>query len=211
MISGELWEAFVGFSDDVLKLAALVAVIWSAYVFVRKIGEDREAERIAKLKNWRKAQLHKIQHNSDRYMTLTEMTEKLRSSSFSTNFEIKRHEIDDEVVRLLVMDLIADGILFQIYPDVYGLQQHRFDPGAEINSELLVNHRAAMRAIELITEYPDHYDLESLFEKLREENYSTLTMAGFKVALYDAAEKGLIATSSDLKWHPVLPSQKASN
>ena len=201
---------FASTAEHVLTIIALLGAIWSAGTFVKKLMDDKENARKAQLAKWRMASVQKIMTTSPNYLTAKQITDMLRSSSFETEFEVEKDELSEEVVRLLLVEMVTNGILFQIYGDAYGLQQQRlYDPGLDASAEFLRNHRATMRGIDLISEYSAHFDDSSLYKKLASEGHQDVSFSGFRSALYDAENRGLIATNDEMKWVPSRPQNKA--
>ena len=199
---------FAGRAEDWLTLIALLGAVWSAYAFVRSKLRERIQSNEDKLFSWRKASIQQLMMTSPDWLTTEQITQHLRSSSYDGSFDINKAALTVHAVRLALMDLVREGILYQVYGDKYGINQFRLDPAFEANAELAANHRAAVYGVGLIGEYPGHFDDKKLFDKLRSNGHNLINLPGFRVALYDAANKGLIALDNDGLWIPARPQQK---
>lgn len=202
------WQSVVDWSEELLTLIALLGAIWSAVAFVRKLGEDREAARQARVNVWRKAKIQEIQHQSPEFLSVTDMTQKLRSSSFDASFDIKKEELSEQAVRLILLEMIRDGILFQVWGDKYGLQQQRFDPTAQMADVQAASYRYYRRAFELILKYPGHYTDDSLFDEV--VGTEDFAKSDFILAISELVGRQLARKNEHGKWQP-LPQANEEN
>ena len=194
------WDQLVNRAENILTLVALLAAIWSAFAFVQKIGVERENNRLAKVKKWRKSTVQEILHHSPEYMTAVELTDKLKSSSFDAHFDINKSELNEQEVRLLLIDMIADGILIQIYGDLYGLNQYRRDITVNAVVDTILANHAFRAAFSLILKHSGQYNDQRLWTELGAE--SGLKESDFILAMSELSSRNVAEKDENGKWHP---------
>lgn len=177
------FENVISYSEDILTLVALLGAVWSAYLFVSKIYQDKDETRRIELSKWRKSTVQHIMTTSPDFLTTQQITARLRDSSFEQEFDIKKSELTDQNVRLLLIEMVTERILFQIYDDFYGIQQQKFDPSAQLAADNVKANQMYRAAFELIDRYPGHYTDEKLFEEIGKD--SGLTRSDFVLAISD--------------------------
>ncbi len=203
------WDSLIGSSRDVLTLAALVGAVWSSIVFVRKISEDREATRVARLKKWRKATVQKVLHQSVEYMTAEQITAWLKSSSFDADFDIKKSELNEEEVRLLLIEMISDNVLIQIFGDLYGIKQFQRDITVQPMVDGILANRAFRAAFGAVSNHDGTYDDKRLWEELGAS--SGLEKSDFILAISELASRNLASKNDSGMWTIQMAQKKIAN
>lgn len=196
------WADFISYSEDLLTLTALVAVTYAGVEFVLGLRAARESRRAAQVASWRKASVQRIVSKSESFMTTGEITAALRSTSFDEPFDIKKAELTDESVRLLMLELVRDGVLGQVWPDSYGITQLPRDITLPVVAAGVRGNMAVRGAFALIHEHPGHYTDQSLHEKLRDQ--VGLSLPDFVLAVSDLDQRKVATKGADGKWSPVV-------
>ncbi len=202
MVGAVTMEGAIALAEDFLTIAALLGVLWSAIAFVRKIGEDREDARQAKLTAWRKASAQRIMTLSPAFLTTEQITARLRSSSFDAPFDIRKDELTPETVRLLLMELVTDGIFFQQVNDFYGLEQ---PPVAALHASAAAGFAdsAVKEAFRLIMRHPGSYTDDKLYEDvIPAEHREMVKRADFIFALHGLTRSGAAQKTAAGRWEP---------
>ena len=196
------WTEFIVKVEGFLTLTALATAIGAGVEFIRSIRTAREVKRTSQVNAWRKASVQRLICKSEDYMTTAEITAALRSSSYDISFDINKDELTDEAVRLLLLELIRENVIGQIWPDSYGITQLPRDITLPMAAAHVRGNMAVRGAFALIHEHPNHYTDEMLFQKLKDN--VGLSMPDFLLAISDLDTRSFAKKSSDGKWSAVV-------
>jgi len=201
------FEQLVDVSAGVLTLIALIGAIWSAFMFVKKIYEEREGARQNQVSRWRIATVQEIMMTSPDFLSTDQIKTKLRDSSFEQSFGVKKNELNERDVRLLLIEMVSTNIIMQVYGDLYGLQQHRFDPSARLAADNVVANDIFRESFDLIRRFPGHYTDEKLFDEIGES--SGFRKSDFVLAISDLKIRGFAEKNENGAWVPTSLEPKA--
>ncbi len=196
------WSKFISYGEDVLTLTALAAATYAGIEFVRGLRAARECKRAAQVDAWRKASVQKIVAKSEAFMTTGEITSALRSNSFDAPFDIRKNELTDDAVRLLMLDLVRDRVLGQVWPDSYGITQLPRDITLPVVAAGVRGNMAVRGAFALIHEHPGYYSDHALHEKLKDQ--VGLSLPDFVLAVSDLDARNVAKKGPDGKWSAVV-------
>lgn len=203
------WDQFIRYGEDVLTLTALAAATYAGIEFVRGLRAARESKRAAQVDAWRKASVQKIVAKSEAFMTTGEITSALRSDSFDAPFDIRKNELTNDSVRLLMLDMVRDQVLGQVWPDSYGITQLPRDITLPVVAAGVRGNMAVRGAFALIHDRPGHYTDHALHEKLKEQ--VGLSLPDFVLAVSDLDTRNVAKKGPDDKWSPVVNRLEGSN
>jgi hypothetical protein len=192
----------VGFAEQLLVLAALVGAIWSAIAFVRNLRRVRNLEHERQLQRWQKASVQEMLHRSEQFLTVDEITQHLRSASFDTALEVKKHELSAPEVRLLLLEMLESKIVEQLWGDRYGIAK-RDIVVEKVHLELRQNE-IIRNVFDLILLAPGHLTTEALMTRLGEDRQ--LRQADFLLAVHELVHRGIAKVDDRGKWTPLYPS-----
>ena len=185
-----------------MALSALAAATYAGVEFVLSARAASEAKRTIQVDYWRKASLQKIVSSSEAFLSTSQITSALRSSSFDSAIDIKKNELTNDSVRLLILDLIRDGVLGQVWPDSYGITQLPRDISLPMVAAGVRGNMAVRAAFALIHEHPGHYTDISLFEKTKDN--IGLSLPDFVLSISDLDARNVAKKGTDGKWSPVV-------
>jgi hypothetical protein len=196
------WDQFIGHGQEVLTLTALASATYAACEFIRSVWDVREKNRKLLVNEWRKVSVQLIVAASEPFMTAEQITSELRSKSFEAPFDIRKNELTVEAVRMLILELIRDGILGQIWPDSYGIIQIPRDVTLPMAVAGVKGSFAVRQAFALIHEHPGRYDDEELFARIGHN--LGVTLPDFILAISDLDSRNVANKGPGGKWSPVL-------
>ncbi len=202
-------ENLVSYAEDFLTFVALIGAVWSAYLFVSKINGEKEEARKSELSKWRKSTVQKLMMTSPDFLSTQQITTQLRDSSFEQEFDIKKSELTEQDVRLLLVEMVSEHILIQIFGDIYGIQQQRFDPSAQLAADNVKANELYRAAFNLITKYPGHYTDEKLFDEIGKE--SGFRKSDFVLAISDLRSRDLAKKNEQGVWSPITKTDKGDS
>ena len=202
--TGITWDSFISFGGQLLTLTALVGVTWSAIEFVRSAVTARSEKRAEQVAQWRKASVHKIVANSYDFLTVDQITSTLRSESFEAPIDIKKSELTVEAVRRLIMDLVTERVLCQVWPDKYGIQQVQFDVTRPVAEAGVKGNLALRGAFASIHKHPGRYSDEELYSE--RDTKLDLSLPDFILALSELEARKVAKKTPDGKWTPISKS-----
>lgn len=200
------WQNTINFSQDILVLVALLGAVWSAYQFSKQVTENRERRRQQQLEDWRKSSVHLMLHSSSKFMNLKSILEKLRSGSFDTGFEINKNELTEDVVRMLVLKMLQDGQIQQLWGDQYGIQSNG-GIFAEVEFVRALTNNFAIKAFEQIYGQSGELSTDTLYKLVDGE--SMISKSNFAAALQILVKEQLADLSKQGKWQVVAKVQEA--
>ncbi|MEM1352901.1 MAG: hypothetical protein AAGF27_11185 [Pseudomonadota bacterium] len=187
-------------AQQLLTLSALAGATWSAFVFVKNISEKREAARKQELANWRRTSVHRLLHASERFMSVSEITDALRTQSYDVPIEVKKDELTEATVRFLLMRMLETDVVKQLPGDRYGISH--FDFQAEISERTAYSIRMAKGAYEFIFELPGAFTTQKLYEKVvLQQGLRNLTIADFHLMLSQLTNIGAAFEDDQGKWY----------
>lgn len=193
-------ETVAEWIEDVLTIAALVSVIWAAIAFVKARVDEREQIRTRKLSQWRKVTVQQLLHISERFVSVPDILAGLRSSSFDTNINIKKEELNEQEVRMLLMEMVEAGVAKQLWGDRYGISH--FDFSSELAERQVITTRVCKSAYEYIYEMPGAYTTVKLYEKINRTLELTLTLADFDLMLSSLSQHDAAHEDNNARWRP---------
>jgi hypothetical protein len=199
----------ISYAEDFLTLVALCGAVWSAYLFVSRIYEEKEEARRTELSKWRKSTVQKLMMTSPEFLSTQQITTQLRDPSFEQEFDIKKSELTEQDVRLLLVEMVSDQILFQLFGDMYGIQQQMFDPSVQLAADNVKASELYRAAYNLITRYPAHYTDEKLFEEIGQE--SGFRQSDFALAISDLRIRGIAEKNEKGAWVPKTKKDKGDS
>jgi hypothetical protein len=190
----------ISYAEQFLTIAALIGVVWSAYVFIRSISERRNLLRAEQIATWRKASVHKLLHTVEKFSSVADITKSLRSSSFDTSLDISKTELTDDVVRLLLLEMLSAGTIKQLWGDRYGISH--FDPAAEIQDLAVTRDRVVREAFAFIHMAPGNFDTESL--RLQVARSIDVSPSNFALTLVGMVQSGSVIQDENGHWIPTV-------
>ncbi len=202
------WADGISFIEQGLTLAALVGVVYSAIEFVRGTIAQRESCRRAEVDQWRKASVQRIVTRSPDFLSVESITQALRSQSFDAPIDIEKNELTVEAVRVLLMEMVKDGIVGQVWNDMYGLVQIHRDVTLSATIANVKGSIAVRTAFAHIHENPGRYLTEELFSKV--DPALDISLPDFVLAISDLEFRSVAKKDPDGKWSPVVSKSKGT-
>ncbi|NOD68532.1 hypothetical protein [Ruegeria sp. HKCCD7303] len=182
----------------------IVAALFGFYKFYlqrveqsQKLDAERRQQTIS---SWRKAKLQEIMTQSDNLLSIGQLTEKLKASAFDVEFDIEKDDLKEQTVRLLVLELVRDGILVQFLKDIYGLKLLPYNPAAQLTADQVKGNQALRAAFAKIVDFPGRYDSARLFDEVGVE--AGLSKADFLLAISDFERMNLASKNAEGFWSP---------
>lgn len=191
-------DQLVALSEQFLTLAALVGAVWSAYKFVQSLQEKQNANRAGEVAKWRKVNVHQLLQNSSNFLTISQITTALRASSYVTKLEIKKDELDEAEVRLLLLEMLQAGTIAQLAGDQYGIR-HR-DPASTLDELAVTKDQIVREAFAYANMAPANFDTENLRQQV--SRTVEVSAHNFAFILSEMSRDGLIRLNSDGLWEP---------
>lgn len=192
------WPIIFGFAEQALVIAALVGAIWSAFAFVRSIYLQREHARERELQRWRKASVQEMLHGSERFLTVEEITQRLRSASFDAKVRVEKHELSAKEVRLLLIEMLESKVIEQLWGDQYGIA--KLDP-LVLKAEMDIRQYHLIRnAFDLISLAPGQLSTDALMRRLGEDK---IREADFLLAIHELVHRKIAAIDDRGLWVPL--------
>ena len=192
------FDSLIQFGEQLLTLAALFGVTYSAIEFIRSSRSSREAKRASLVTQWRKANIQRIISLSPDFMCANEITDALRSRSFDTPIDIRKNELTVESVRVLLIDLVKDQIVGQVWNDLYGLAQIQRDITLPMAVAGVKGNLAVRSAFGMIHEHPGRYTDQELFTKIGPD--LGMSMSDFVLSMSDLDARNVARKGPDGKW-----------
>ncbi len=192
------WDQLFIWIERFLTLAALVGAVWSARVFIRSLSEKREALRAAELSKWLKVSVHQQLQGSANFLTVADITIALRSSSYVTKLEIKKDELGEAEVRLLLLEMLEAGTIAQLAGDQYGIR-HR-DPASTLDELAVTKDQIVREAFAYTNMAPGNFDTENLRQQVCRT--VEVTAHNFSFILSGMARDGIVQLNADGRWEP---------
>ncbi|WP_171128153.1 MULTISPECIES: hypothetical protein [unclassified Ruegeria] len=181
-------------------MAALIGAIWSAKEFVVSRQRAKELSRAQKTDHWRKLAIHQVLMTSEQFLSTSQVTEQLRASSFDQNIEIKKNELSLPSVRSVLMEMVADGTIGQVFPDHYGIVQIPRDITVGAVADNIRGNRAARDAFAEILKHPGRFTTQELFEEIG-GNFD-LSSSDFALAILVLEQNHAAKRDQAGKWSP---------
>ena len=105
------------------KVAAIITALVAIVVFAISVLDNQEARSRAHVDVWRKAAIQKAFHQvGDRTLTISELSDKLKSLAWDEEHDIGKNDLTENEVRVLLVELVSAGILLQRLDDTYSLR-----------------------------------------------------------------------------------------
>ncbi|MCE2749327.1 MAG: hypothetical protein LW715_11335 [Rhodobacter sp.] len=195
------WEELFGGVEQVLTLTALAGVTYSAFEFVKGIKQRREAARKSEVESWLKMRVQEIIATSQDYLNVIEILAKLRSTSFDSEVDVKKNELTESSVRLLLIQMVSEGVVGQVWPDSYGIIQIPRDVSLPLAAIHIRVNFAVRQSWALIHEHPGRYTSDELYERVGIG--LELSKPDFLLAISDLDTRGIARLGAGLKWTPL--------
>ncbi|MCG7519119.1 hypothetical protein [Ruegeria sp. Ofav3-42] len=189
------WFDAIAYFESLLTIAALIGAIWSAFEFVKGYRRKAEDERAAQSAKWRRVSVHKILHTSPHFLPVSDILDKLKSSSFDEDFKINKKELTERELRAVLLEGIEKGYFQQLHGDTYGISSRDF---------VMDNAFATLRARDLLH---DVYDLlcfakgplstEELLERIEQRD---IKVSDFEISMQELTSRHLVERQEDGRW-----------
>ncbi|WP_187428672.1 hypothetical protein ROLI_012290 [Roseobacter fucihabitans] len=194
-------------AEQTLILAALLGVVWSAVGFIKGQKEETERRQSDQLSKWRKIAVHQLVANSEPYLSVAEVMNKLRARSFETSLNIRKEDLSEDSVRQLMMEMVQAGILGQVYPDRFGIVQLPLDITVGAVADNIHARYAAKNAFREIFKHPKRFSSEELYSELKPT--PPMDLSDFVLSLLNLENHGAAKRGPDGKWFPVTHKEQA--
>jgi hypothetical protein len=188
----------VALAEQILTLAALAGAVWSAYAFIHSLAEKRELVRSADVAKWLKVSVHQLLQGSSNFLTISEITNALRSSSYVTKLEINKEELGEAGVRLLLLEMLEAGTIAQLAADQYGIR-HR-DPASTLDELAVTKDQIVREAFAYANMAPGNFDTDSLRQQVCRA--VEVSAHNFSFILSGMAREGILQLNQDGRWEP---------
>jgi hypothetical protein len=195
------WDGFISGVEQTLTLTALAGVTYSAFEFVRSIWQRRETARRSDVDAWIKMRVQEIIATSHDFLKLGEILEKLRSTSFDAAVDVKKNELTEASVRLLLIQMVTEGVIGQVWPDSYGITQIPRDISLPLAAIHVRGNFAVRQSWALIHEHPGRYTSDELYERVGKG--LELSKPDFLLAVSDLDARGIARVGANQKWSPL--------
>ena len=189
------WDSSISFLQDLLTIAALAGVVWSAFEFVRSFRRKAEQDREHEIAKWRRVSVHKILHSSPNFLGVNEILEKLKSSSFDEDFQIDKKAITERELRVVLLEGIRGGYFQQVWGDTYGVA--RRDPLVEKAFAELNNSDLLHSAYDLILFARGPLSTAEILERLARADVKE---SDFEIAMCELISRNLVQRLEDGRW-----------
>ena len=186
------WALLVKYAQDFLVLAALVGGVWSAFEFVRGARQRQEVERAELAAKWRRVSAHKILHSSPNFLSVDEILEKLKSSSFDEDFKINKSELTERELRAVLLEGIEKGYFEQLHSDKYGISSRDF---VMDNAFALLQTREQLHRIyDLLCFAKGPLSTQEILKRLGENG---MDLSDFEITMYELTSRDLVERRSE--------------
>ena len=152
------------------KLAAIVAAIIAVVVFVASVCEEREGRRTDRVNAWRKAAIQEVlQRDDNSALKISELLTQIKSLAWDDpDLNIAKNELTEEQIRVLLLEMISAGIIYQVKGDIYELRFNtKTTSAADTTMDNIIGRQQKfLDALVKIRENPGMYNLESFYNSV---------------------------------------------
>ena len=177
------------------KLVGILAGIIALVVFVIDIVGNDSARRADRTDLWRKAAIQKILHQAEgNRLDIEELLMRIKSVAYDEDeTDIKREDITEDKIRVLLIEMISMGVLYQEKDDMYELRfLTKMTSEADIKlSEGIEMGRKFDEFMIKLANNPNSYNLDSFYDQIVKD--SGLSRLVYDVYMNLMIQQGVIS------------------
>ena len=177
------------------KLVGILAGIIALVVFVIDIVGNDNARRADRTDLWRKAAIQKILHQAEgNRLDIEKLLMRIKSVAYDEDeTDIKREDLTEDKIRVLLIEMISMGVLYQEKADVYELRfLTKTTSEADIKlSEVIEMGRKFDEFMAKLAANPSSYNLDSFYDQIVKD--SGLSRLQYDVYMNLMIQQGVIS------------------